>query len=77
MRGNRCRKVNSSSYQAFDSPAYPHLATLGVEIEWNERYLLQVEGVYRYVANCRHLQRDVRQSVQLTASVVLTGPGSS
>ncbi len=40
-------QVNSSSYQAFDSPTYPHLATLGVQIEWNQRYLLNVEGVYR------------------------------
>eukprot|EP00775_Hariotina_reticulata_P006054 gene6054-6292_t len=47
MRGNRSQKVNSSNYQAFDSPGYPHLATLGVEVEWNERYLLKVEGSYR------------------------------
>ncbi|WIA44025.1 hypothetical protein OEZ86_010397 [Tetradesmus obliquus] len=47
MRGNRAQKVNSSNYQAFDSPTYPHLAALGVDVEWNERYLLRVEGGYR------------------------------
>lgn len=37
----------ASFLQAFDSPGYPHLATLGVDVEWNERYLLRVEGGYR------------------------------
>lgn len=46
MRGNRARKVNSSTYQAFDSPGFPHLATLGVDVEWNERFLLRAEGGY-------------------------------
>ena len=41
MRGNRTRKVHSSVYQAFDSPMYPHLAELGVEVEWNHSYLLE------------------------------------
>lgn len=36
------RQVNSSSYQAFDSRGYPRLATLGVEVDWNRRFLLQV-----------------------------------
>ena len=47
MRGNRSQKVNSSSYQAFDSRTYPYLATLGIDVDWNERYLLKVEGSYR------------------------------
>ena len=47
MRGNRCQKINSSSYQAFDSPGYPHLATLGIDVAWNERALLRGEGAYR------------------------------
>lgn len=41
LRGNRSQKVNSSAYQAFDSPDYPHLATLGVDVEWKEQYLLR------------------------------------
>ncbi len=47
MRGNRAQKVNSSSYQAFDSPSYPKLATLGIDVEWNDNYLLRPEGGYR------------------------------
>ena len=47
MRGNRCQKVHSSSYQAFDSLGYPHLATLGIDVDWNDRYLLRVEGAYK------------------------------
>lgn len=47
MRGNRAQKVNSSAYQAFESPSYPNLATLGVDVDWDLRYLLKVEGVYR------------------------------
>eukprot|EP00879_Flechtneria_rotunda_P027314 GHRR01029258.1.p1 GENE.GHRR01029258.1~~GHRR01029258.1.p1 ORF type:complete len:383 (+),score=131.02 GHRR01029258.1:795-1943(+) len=54
MRGNRTRKVNSSNYQAFDSPGYPHLAALGVDVDWNERYLLRVEGGYQ--PRCGHLE---------------------
>ena len=41
LRGNRTQKVNSSSYQAFATPTYPPLATLGVNVDWAHRYLLQ------------------------------------
>lgn len=37
LRGNRAQKVHTSSYQAFDSPGYPHLAQLGIDVEWNQR----------------------------------------
>ncbi|KIZ06467.1 Glutamyl-tRNA(Gln) amidotransferase subunit D [Monoraphidium neglectum] len=46
MRGNRAQKVDSSSYQAFDS-TYPYLATLGIGVDWNHKFLLQLEGSYR------------------------------
>lgn len=42
MRGNRVQKVHSSAYRAFDSLTYPPLATLGVDVDWGNRYLLQV-----------------------------------
>ena len=42
MRGNRVQKVHSSAYRAFDSLTYPPLATLGVDVEWAYRNLLQV-----------------------------------
>lgn len=47
MRGNRVQKVHSSFYQAFDSVNYPHLANLGVEIDWDLDALLEPQGVYR------------------------------
>lgn len=47
MRGNRTQKVHSAAYQAFDSPTYPHLATLGIDVDWNRRVLLRVEGAYK------------------------------
>ncbi|GLC35534.1 hypothetical protein PLESTB_000197200 [Pleodorina starrii] len=46
MRGNRTQKVNSAAYQAFDSLTYPYLATLGIDVDWNTRVLLRVEGAY-------------------------------
>lgn len=45
MRGNRAQKVNASNYQAFDSPTYHKLALLGVEVDWQARYLLQVNAL--------------------------------
>ena len=46
MRGNRAQKVNASNYQAFDSPTYHKLALLGVEVDWQARYLLQVQSMW-------------------------------
>lgn len=47
MRGNRTQKVNSNAYQAFDSPNYPYLAEMGVDISWNTQLLLRHDGVYK------------------------------
>ena len=33
--------------QAFESLGYPNLATLGISVDWNDRYLLHVEGAYK------------------------------
>ncbi len=49
MRGNRAQKVNASNYQAFDSPTYHKLALLGVEVDWQARYLLQVMFLFQQV----------------------------
>ncbi|PNH01046.1 Glutamyl-tRNA(Gln) amidotransferase subunit D, partial [Tetrabaena socialis] len=40
-------EVNSAAYQAFDSLSYPYLATLGIDVDWNTRMLLRVEGAYK------------------------------
>ncbi len=53
MRGNRAQKVNASNYQAFDSPTYHKLALLGVEVDWQARYLLQVILPFQHL-QCLH-----------------------
>ena len=47
MRGNRAQKVDASGYQAFDSPTYHKLALMGVEVDWQQRYLLQVSTLLK------------------------------
>ena len=49
LRGNRARKTNASSYNAFSTPTYPPLAQLGVDVGWNTAAILsdQQRGVYR------------------------------
>ncbi|EDW75426.2 uncharacterized protein Dwil_GK23823 [Drosophila willistoni] len=39
LRGNRTVKVNCEAFDAFDSPNYPPLATMGVSINLNEIYI--------------------------------------
>ncbi|MFN8437196.1 MAG: asparaginase [Cytophagales bacterium] len=40
IRGNRAKKVESSHFDAFESPNYPILAETGIEIDFQEEYLL-------------------------------------
>lgn len=49
LRGNRARKTNASSYNAFSTPSYPALAQLGVDVGWNTGAMLDdaQRGVYR------------------------------
>jgi len=47
LRANRAQKTNSSTYGAFSSPSYPELATLGVEVNWNEKHLLPKPQSYQ------------------------------
>lgn len=41
LRGNRARKVSAQEFSAFDSPNYPSLANIGVNIEVHQHRLLQ------------------------------------
>ena len=36
IRGNRSTKISASDLNAFDSPNYPYLATIGTDIQYNE-----------------------------------------
>jgi L-asparaginase len=40
LRGNRATKVSTSSFDAFDTPNYPALAELGIDVQWNLPALL-------------------------------------
>lgn len=40
LRGNRSTKVSAESFNAFDSPNYPHLGHVGIDIELNTAALL-------------------------------------
>ena len=40
IRGNRGQKVQSNKFDAFNSANYPELAQSGIEIEYNDSYLL-------------------------------------
>lgn len=40
LRGNRTQKVSAERFNAFDSPNFPHLATIGIRIELHHRLLL-------------------------------------
>lgn len=41
LRGNRTQKVNAQGFAAFDSPNYPHLASIGIEINVHQHLLLK------------------------------------
>jgi L-asparaginase len=39
LRGNRTQKISAQRFNAFDSPNYPHLATIGINIELHQNLL--------------------------------------
>lgn len=41
MRGNRCRKLKSTGFDAFNTPNYPWLGTVGINIDINRDLLLR------------------------------------
>lgn len=41
LRGNRTQKVDAQGFNAFDSPNYPHLASIGIEIKTHDNLLLK------------------------------------
>ncbi|CEG58934.1 asparaginase [Legionella fallonii] len=41
LRGNRTQKINAQCFNAFDSPNYPHLASIGIDIKLHQHLLLQ------------------------------------
>lgn len=43
LRGSRSQKIRSSTFAAFESENYPHLAEAGIEIEYNHAALKSLE----------------------------------
>lgn len=41
LRGNRAQKISTQQFNAFDSPNFPHLATIGIHIELHKNRLLR------------------------------------
>ena len=44
LRGNRSQKIRSSTFAAFQSKNYPYLAESGIDIEFQENYLLPIQS---------------------------------
>ena len=48
LRGNRAQKISAQRFNAFDSPNFPHLAAIGIEIELHQELLLpKPSGTFR------------------------------
>lgn len=41
MRGNRTTKINADNFSAFNSPNYPYLAQAGINIRYDEKFILR------------------------------------
>lgn len=41
MRGNRTKKINADHFSAFSSPNYPFLAQAGLDIRYDDQYILR------------------------------------
>ncbi len=48
LRGNRTIKISNRSYDAFDSPNYPLLGNIGLDIRLNEKYFLSDDQPFKY-----------------------------
>jgi len=46
LRGNRAKKISIINYNAFDSPNYPLLGEIGINISINYEYVLKPEDSY-------------------------------
>jgi L-asparaginase len=42
LRGNRTQKIKAQGFDAFDTPNYPHLASIGIDIKVHEHLLLKL-----------------------------------
>ena len=48
LRGNRSKKISISNYNAFDSPNYPLIGEIGINIQVNHEYVLKHKSDYYF-----------------------------
>ena len=48
LRGNRAKKISITNYNAFDSPNFPLIGEIGINIQINEEYILKPTADYFY-----------------------------
>ena len=72
LRGNRATKVSTESFNAFDSPNYPRLADVGINMRLNASALLPRAGSERFElpAYGRHVVLPVRFVPGMPAAAV-------
>lgn len=61
LRGNRSQKIYEQQFNAFDSPNFPHLATIGIHIKSHQKHFMpSPKGVFRVQMIQPHLIANLR-----------------
>jgi L-asparaginase len=55
LRGNRSTKISADEMIAFDSPNYPHLANLGIDIRYNDMAISSPSGEFSFQPLSEHI----------------------
>lgn len=53
LRGNRTVKVSANALRAFDSPNFPPLATIGINIDVDYRHVYRPKGTDPFTVHCK------------------------
>jgi len=48
LRGNRAKKISITNYSAFDTPNFPLIGEIGIDIQINQEYILKPTNEYYY-----------------------------
>lgn len=67
LRGNRSTKVNATGFDAFSSPNYPPLATTGINIKYNSRFIHYPKHAEKRL--------DINTSLDTRVSILKVHPG--
>lgn len=69
LRGNRSVKISSTGFQAFESPNFPPLAEVGLDISFNNNHL-QPQGEFRFYPELSDEVIEVRYFPGMRADVL-------